>query len=681
MSTLSRINSVQRIVGSCGNILRNLARSRDGRSHSSMGLLGSKELRRKDGFDVLTQRALEESERLVSKICSSPPGEETVRHFDNLSDSLCQVADLAECIRNLHPDPAVVGSAQSSIMKLSERIETLNTHKGLYDKLDAVLSDPTVYTSLDPVTQRVAHSFMYDFLISGVHLEEDSRAKTVELHSKILEAGQAFVAGMNSDMLVPKAYFPSDMSRILPSSPNHKDYYKVNSSVATAVLQRHSNEEMRRLMYCALNAIVPTQLETLESLVKHRHELATLVGYESYAHFATQQKMVGSPEKVLEFLHSLSSVNLVRAKEEIESLRLLKAKDTQNTSEQLKYWDLLYYMDKCDTLHQNAWNSHAVKEYFAFDKCFEGLSRLYSSLYGVTLVEERQDEDNLWDTSVKRIRVEHETEGTLGYILGDFFTHPHRKNYSNCHFTLRGGRQLDSGVYQLPVIVICCDIPHQHPHFMSLSNVESFFHEMGHALHSMLGRTRYQQVTGTRCSLDFAEIPSTLNEVFLKDPRVIRSFAKHYSTEETIPEDAVSTLLQCINSFPAIELQTQIMYASFDVLLHLPPVDGKSSVDLWKEVVDSFSPLSHVPNTAWFLQFGHLHVYGSKYFSYLWARAIANLIWKDCFHKDPFSRVSGEQYRNKMLCHGGEFPASKLVFDLLGYEPTIQDLVNALTDS
>lgn len=681
LSATSRLRS-QHILNYCRNDAPRHPRSFPRCTYSSLGLLTSEELRAQNGrgFDVLTDRALKESEVLVSKICSLPPGKETVRLFDILSDTLCQVADLAECLRNLHPNPQVVMSAHESIMRLSECIETLNTHRGLYASLDAVLSNPGVYGSLDPVTQRVAHSFMHDFLINGVHLEDQQREKVVELHGKILEMGQAFVSNMPNDFVVPKSHFPPRFTTMLRSAPNHEDCYQISMPDANAVLQADSSEETRRLVYCAQNAVVPSQLEVLENLVHYRHQLATTVGYPSYAHLAVQRKMVESPEKLLDFLHSLSSANLQQVQREVDSLRSLKVRDKGDADAQIEFWDVMYYMDQVDPTLMASSNALTIKEYFSFDSCFKGLNDLYSLLYGISLIEEPASTSYLWDSSVKKIRVHHEREGTLGYILGDFFTSQNRESYSNCHFTLRGGRRLDNGEYQMPVIVVCCDIPPSNPCLMSFSNVESLFHEMGHALHSMLGRTHYQQVTGTRCTLDFAEIPSTLNEVFLKDPRVIQSFAKHYRTQEPIPDSVLQSLLQYTNSFPAFNLQTQIMYAVFDVMLHMSPMDGKSAICVWKEVVDTFSPLPHVPNTAWFLQFSHLHVYGGKYFSYLWARAIANLIWRDCFSEDPFSRAAGEQYRYKMLGHGGEFPAVQLVSELLGYEPSTADLVSALTN-
>lgn len=212
---------------------------------------------------------------------------------------------------------------------------------------------------------------------------------------------------------------------------------------------------------------------------------------------------------------------------------------------------------------------------------------------------------------------------------------------------------------------------------LNMQQAENLFHEMGHALHSMLGRTKYQHVTGTRCPTDFAEIPSNLLEYFIFDPRVLKEVAIDYRTGDPMPKHLVQSLCDARFMFEAHEVQTQVLYALFDMQLHLGASPG-STMDLFSNIHQKYHGLDYVSNTAWHHRFTHLLVYGAKYYSYLVARAVASLIWQQCFSSDPFSPAMGERYRREFLAHGGERPPMLLVENMLGYKPSTEQLVEAL---
>uniref|UniRef100_A0A7N6F6B7 Peptidase M3A/M3B catalytic domain-containing protein n=1 Tax=Anabas testudineus TaxID=64144 RepID=A0A7N6F6B7_ANATE len=537
----------------------------------SVGLFGVPELSCPAGFQVASKKSLKNTELLVEKVCNCPPGTETVESFDQLSDGLCKVADLADFVKVAHPDPVFREAAEKTCIEIGTVVEQLNTNVELCKSLKRLLDNPDIVAQLDSDTRRVAELFMFDFEISGIHLDDNLRKEAVALHVKLLDLNNEFLVGSHMPNRIASSAIPAHL---------HLQFENEGSFIQIGGLHAESPDSLVREIAYRIYLYPNAELmECLEELLKCRYKLAKLVGYESYGHRALKGTMAETPGKCFSFI----------------------------TTEPSLY-----------------------SPYLSLGACMEGLNNLFFQLYGVSLMSEHPSPGEVWSEDVRKLAVVHETEGLLGYIYCDFFHRPD-KPHQDCHFTIRGGRWCqETGQYQLPVVVLMLSLPHptkSAPTLLTPGMMENLFHEMGHAMHSMLGRTRYQHVTGTRCATDFAEVPSILMEYFATDFRVISQFARHYETG-------------------------QIFYAALDQLYHDKPLD-RSTTEILKETQQKFYGLPYTPNTAWQLRFSHLIGYGAKYYSYLMSRAVASMVWKQCFVQDPLNRDMGERYRREMLAHGG----------------------------
>lgn len=416
----------------------------------------------------------------------------------------------------------------------------------------------------------------------------------------------------------------------------------------------------------------------LHELLSSRHLLAEFCGFPSYAHRAVKGSTVESPVVVKEFLNILNDNLQSKATQDFQEMQKMKAAESHLKQQELMPWDTAYFMAKA----KKAWLNTSTTEfapYFSLGACMEGLNILTQSLYGVRLESVPVLSGEVWANNVYKLAVIDEEEGILGYIYCDFYERAGKPN-QDCHFTIQGGKQLPDGSYQSPIVVLMLSLPHprwSNPCLLSPSSVDNLFHEMGHALHSMLGRTKYQHVTGTRCSTDFAEVPSVLMEYFASDPRVVSKFAKHFQTQEPMPENLLHKLCASKNIFCASELQNQVFYSMLDQMYHSGKLT-KSTSDILADVQKEYYGLPYVKNTAWQLRFSHLVGYGAKYYSYLISRAIAAWIWQTYFHNDPFCRSAGNRYRRECLAHGGGKPASQLVSDFLNKEATAATFAKSL---
>ena len=210
--------------------------------------------------------------------------------------------------------------------------------------------------------------------------------------------------------------------------------------------------------------------------------------------------------------------------------------------------------------------------------------------------------------------------------------------------------------------------------------MENLFHEFGHAMHSMFAKTRYQHVSGTRCSTDLAEVPSQLMEYYCREPKVLKLFAKHYATLEPLDDLTLNKLCQSKKMFASCDLQSQLLNSLLDQAYHLTDFDkeNKTPIQINEQYTNEFYSLPFVSNTNTHLRYTHLVGYGAKYYSYVVSKAIAAKIWSECFSKDPLSREAGENYRKKLLEHGGERHARELLSSLLNVELKNEDLVKSL---
>lgn len=416
----------------------------------------------------------------------------------------------------------------------------------------------------------------------------------------------------------------------------------------------------------------------LTELLKARYKLAQICGFDTFADRALKGSVFDTPGKVMEFLDLLSSRLKERSSKDFDYMAAIKKKESPKFGP-LAPWDVPYFTQRIKKEKFKV-NSMEYSPYFSLGACMEGLNNLFGSLYGISLQNTELEPGESWSNDVYKLSVKHDTDGLLGYIYCDFFERA-GKPQQDCHFTIRGGKLLANGTYQLPIVVVMLNLPlprWSSPSLLSPSMVDNLFHEMGHAMHSMLGRTKYQHVTGTRCSTDFAEVPSVLMEYFASDPRVIKSYARHFQTKEVIPDHMLKRLCASKNVFMASEMEIQVFYSVLDQMYHAKhPLDG-TTTSVLEKVQNNYYSLPYVSHTAWQLRFSHLVGYGAKYYSYLVSRALASSIWQTYFEKDPFSRAQGERYRHECLSHGGIKPPFKLIADFLQKDPTPTLLADSL---
>lgn len=641
------------------------------------GLFGIEELKEPGGFNILKNEALSHATNLVDQIVKTKPNHNAVSLFDDLSNSLCKVADLAEFVRVAHPQPRFRDQAENASVAISNLVEQLNTDRRLYDSLKPL-------DFKDDLDNYVARLFMFDFEQSGIHLDDDNRCRLLQLNESIIRLGSQFSANANQVRQID--------TRKLPAKVRHLFEKNTNRAVLASLYADSSDEHVREIAYRLNLQYDEQQDRILTNLLLCRQRLAQMCGFPSYAHRAVKGGIAGSPEVVKDFLNILSDQIKPLANQDYNQLLQMKRersssnmRGANSNSNILNAWDVPYYSA---TYKRSIYNERIIQclPYFSIGVCMDGLNTIFQRLYGIRMQVEDCKNGELWHNDVIKLSIIDEEENELlGHIYCDLFERP-MKVHQDCHHTIRGGCQLADGSYQKPIVVLVLSLASSNdnnPALLAPSMVDNLFHEMGHAMHSMMAQTKYQHITGTRCSTDLAEVPSILMEFFASDSRVVKQFARHYKTGKQMPDELIKCWIKSKKMFIASETQLQLFYAALDQSYHSENVfaNNESTTDILARIQNQFYSIAYVPETAWQLRFSHLVGYGAKYYSYLVSRSIATAIWKKLFARDPLNRSAGLQYKNEVLRHGGGKPAEEIASSVLERDISAEFMASSIISS
>lgn len=690
------------------------------KSGSSSGLLQNQYLTCPEGFLKFASVSLQKCQEIMARVLevSTLDGYRRVaKDLDRLSDLLCRVIDMADFMRSNHPNPAIQDAATQAYSIIFEYMNVLNTETRLSDILNRALSDPEISSHWSEEEKITAEMLIRDFTKSGIHLPPEKKKRFVELCNNISDAGFKFVNGMEPKI----GQLSFDKYKLRGMDPTLVDKLRrwsrvripIDGTMPNIALKSVHDENTRKQIYLTSRKTSNAQIGRLTRLLEVRAELAQLTGYPSYAHMAMSDKMAKSPEAVKKFLLALNSNNRALAQKEIAKLDALKMEDYAKLGQSkppFAPWDHAYYVEKYAARHDVSRKSRAIslfRSFFSLGTVMQGLSRLFTRLYGVRLVPKETPPGETWNPDVRRLDVVDESNNHLAVIYFDLFSRP-GKSPNPTHFTLRCSRAISTEeiseaamssdihpndgmatairpgtntLYQLPTIALICDFTNPSPNssepsLLSKHSVQTLFHEMGHAIHSVLARTDFQTISGTRCATDFVEIPSVIMESFATAPEVLSLYARHWETNQPLPEDMIQTMRLNHENYESIQgamdNETQIMMALLDQAYHdsSPLMPGFNTTQIFHTLYSQHATIADPidSQTTWQGYFGHLFNYGASYYSYLFDRAIASKLWSETFQEGKLAtdREAGEKFKNEVLRWGGGRDGWQCVAGVLG---------------
>ena len=656
------------------------ASSLSNKHHS--GLFGYPLLATNKGFYHWWFMCEKHCNELVESIISEPPSTSTIQKFDDLSNAICLYADCIKFVADNPPSQKVAEIATVVNINAHNFVETLNTNVLLYQAIQAVAEDPIVVSSLTNEDRIVLNSFLHDMELSGIHLPEQVRESYKSLMAQIAETGSNFIRLSYQPVQLPAETVPEALK------PYANPKKRINEGLVKQDIfldgsgTDHFMPNVREFTWTHYNSFDQDREIELMKLLNLRLDLSKKVGFNSYAERELSHTMAKTPDCVSSFLHNLHSELKPLVKNEVEHIKYAKSNDERhNFSEPLlNPWCGSYYSRTLNEqfLVDNHQQGQMFLDMLEVHSVMDGLNRFCEDILQISLVSELPMLGELVDQNIIKLAVFDAKEGLIGYIYADLFEREN-KDSRTCLHTIRCGT-----VNQLPAVLLQCCFQWNRKQItewgypkISLSQLHTLFHEFGHALHAILGRTSYQNTSGTRGPTDFAEIPSTLFENFICHPEVYYAVVAPKSPFDSSHfQFGTNTLFN--TPYTALETETSIVYSMLDQQLHsstLPSLTTEASDRLFSD----YSHISMPQGSAWHHRFAHLYYYGSRYYSYIWSRSIANLVFYNLFYDDPFNESAGLRLK-EFLKHGSSVDYKSSLVDLVGYNFGEEEMIGAIVE-
>ncbi|MHC4219137.1 MAG: M3 family metallopeptidase, partial [Planctomycetota bacterium] len=458
--------------------------------------------------------------------------------------------------------------------------------------------------------QRLLEHTLRDFRRAGMDLPSDQRDKLKAVQKEITRLSIEFEKNIREDETrvplareeltgLPDSYFDN------PGLKRSGDIYLVGMAYPQFIPIQDlcDNETTRKKVWLAYKRRGGTgNVRVLEQILKLRAEAAQLLGYAHPADYETEIKMSKNAENVQKFYAELRPLVRRKALKDHDELLTAKRRHTGDRNTQLYPWDSSFYMNYLKKT-KYAVDSERVREYFAVDNVIAGLFSITQSLYGleyrdVTRPAVSQGKP-LWHEDVRLFEVWDKESRTL---LGAFYIDLHPRDYKYTHAAQWGLAQhkvWSDGNVTLPLAALVCNFPKptaDRPSLLTHDEVETFFHEFGHCLHTLLSESEYFRFGGTSVERDFVEAPSQMLENWVWDAAVLKSFARHYETGEPFPDDLLEGMIRARNLGSGMLAERQYFYGLFDLRCHTVP-DGvvdttKLGLALWDPALWYFSAMT-----------------------------------------------------------------------------------------
>lgn len=633
---------------------------------------------------------MDEINRIIENT-EKPDFENTIAALDKSGETLEKVTNMLGNMLNAESTDELQELAQKVMPRLTEHSNNISLNEKLFERIKAV-KDNAENENLNGEQKMLVDKYYKSFVRNGALLDE----KQKEQYRQLTEQLSLLTLTFEQNSLKDKNDFTlhiTDSSQIegLPeglismaaanASANGMEgwLFTLDAPCYVPFMKYCRNRELRKEMYMGYNTVsnrdnIYNNSEIVRHIANLRIEVANLLGYKTYADYVLDNRMAENSGNVYNLLNKLKDSYMPVAEKETETIAALASERDGITD--LMPWDWSYYSEILRK-EKYDFDEEKLREYFELDKVIEGVFGLATRLYGITFRE--STEIPVYHKDVRSFEVFDENGEYLAVLYTDFYPRPTKQ--SGAWMTEFKGQWMENGKDSRPHVSLVMNFnppTDGKPALLNHSELNTFLHEFGHALHGMLSKVTYRSLSGTSVYRDFVELPSQIMENFAVEKDFLNTFARHYITGEVMPESEIAKIKAAENFNAGYACIRQVSFGLLDMAWHTLTEDFTGNVEEFEK--EAFKPVSLMPQiagTCMSTQFGHIFSggYAAGYYGYKWAEVLDADAFSVFKENGIFDKATAASFRNNILSKGGSEHPMDLYIRFRGKKPTIDALL------
>lgn len=603
-------------------------------------------------------------------------------------------ANSNEVIDSLSKVLAPMLSAHSDGINMNDKL--FERVKKVYDKRIKNLDQNSDEVKLTGEQKKLLENYYKNFVSGGAELNAEDKSKLKELNKELgllaLQFGENVLKDNNSFELVLEAKdldglpegVKAGAAELAKSRGKEGKYlFTLDKPSLLPFLTYSTNREFREKMFKGYthrgnNGGETDNNKILAKMASIRVQKAKLLGYETWADYKLADRMAKKPQNVYDLLFKLWKPAIARAKAEVKDMQTLIRKEGGKF--RLEPWDWWFYAEKVKK-EKYALDEEMIRPYFVIDNVREGAFWLATQLFGIKF-KERKD-IQVYHEEVKTFEVMEQDGSHIGILYVDY--HPRPVKRGGAWMNSYRKQYKENGKNITPIITNVCNFSRptgDKPALLSKDEVETLFHEFGHALHGLLSNCNYIGLSGTSVPRDFVELPSQIMENWCFEPQVLKQYAKHYKTGEVIPEELVKKINKA-GHFNQGFANTEYLAASLLDMDYHTLTDPKevNAEEFEKASMKKYGLIKEIVPRYRSTYFNHIFSgsdgYSSGYYSYIWAAVLdADAYQAFVETGDLFDKETARKFRDNVLSQGGTDDAMEMYKRFRGKEPGVEALLS-----
>ena len=623
-----------------------------------------------------------------------PTFENTIEAMEYAGKTLDQVAGIFYNLMEANTNDTMQAVAEQVSPMLTEYSMYVSLNNDLFQRVKAVYEKKDGL-GLDKDQLKLLEDNYKSFVRGGANLSDEDKAlyskwseelslATLQFSKNVLAATNAYTLHVtdSADLAGLPAYLKTAAAETAAEKGLEGWAFTLQYPSFGPFMKYSESRDLRKQMWIAYNSRATDgendNTEIVKQIVDLRIKIANILGYETYADYALEERMAKSRTTVNEFIKELLEPSMKFAKKDVADV-LAYAKKNGFEDSKLMPWDFSYWSERYQEA-EYALNAEELKPYFQLESCIDAVFGLANRLYGINFKE--LDNVPVYHEDVKVYEVT-EADGThLALFYADFF--PRASKRGGAWMTEFRGQSIRDGVEYRPFISIVCNFTKptaDTPSLITHDEFTTFLHEFGHALHGIFAQGRYGSLTGTSVSRDFVELPSQIMENWAFEPEYLNSFAKHYQTGEPIPAELIEKVVAAKNYLAGYGQVRQLHYGYLDMAWHtLKEVPQAGTLEFEKSVLAPYAVMPSVEGTGFSTAFSHIFSggYSAGYYSYKWAEVLEADAFSLFKEKGIFNTEVSHSFRENILSKGSTEDADVLYRNFRGHDPQPEALMKKL---